>query len=318
MKDRKKLISIVTACYNEEGNIDLLYLRIKNIFKDIAEYDYEHIFIDNDSHDRSREILREIASRDNNVKVIFNTRNFGHIRSPLHAMYQAKGDAIISVVADLQDPPEMIPEFIRKWEEGYKIVIGIKKKSEENIFMFFMRKTFYKTLNKFSDIELIKNFTGFGLYDRSFIDIVKKINDPYPYFRGLIPEFGLQRCEIEYIQPKRKKGKSAQSFITLYDMAMLGFVNYSKIPLRMASFIGFTIAFLSLLVAFGYFIYKLLFWSSFDLGLAPLVIGLFFFSSIQLIFIGIIGEYVGSILTQIQHKERPLVIEKERINFKMK
>jgi glycosyltransferase involved in cell wall biosynthesis len=315
MEERKKFISVVTACYNEEGNIEQLYQRIKDIFRDLPAYDYEHIFIDNDSHDRSREILRELASKDKNVKVIFNTRNFGHIRSPLHAIYQAKGDAIISVVADFQDPPEMITEFLQKWEEGNKIVIGIKKKSEENPLMFALRKIFYSALNKFSDIELVKNFTGFGLFDRSFIDIVKEINDPYPYFRGLIPELGMQRYEIEYVQPKRSKGKSTQSFITLYDMAMLGFVNYSKIPLRLASFIGFSIAIASLLVALGYLIYKLIFWYQFDLGLAPLVIGLFFFSAVQLIFIGIIGEYVGSILTQIQHEKRPLVIEKERLNF---
>ncbi len=315
MEQQIKLISVITPCYNEEENIEQLYLCIKNIFKDLLAYDYEHIFIDNDSHDRSKEILREIASKDKNIKVIFNTRNFGHIRSPLHAIFQASGDAIIIVAGDFQDPPEMIVDFLKKWEEGNKIVIGIKNKSKENIFMFFIRKMFYKTLNKFSDIELIKNFTGFGLYDRSFIDIVKKINDPYPYFRGLIPEFGLQRFEIEYLQPKRKRGKSSHSFIILYDIAMLGFVNYSKIPLRMASFVGFFIAILSFLIALGYLVYKLLFWQEFNLGLAPLIIGFFFFSSVQLIFIGIIGEYVGSILTQIQQKERPLVIEKERINF---
>ncbi|MEI7723914.1 MAG: glycosyltransferase family 2 protein [Bacteroidota bacterium] len=315
MGERKKFISIVTACYNEEGNIAQLYLSIKDIFKNLPAYDYEHVFIDNDSKDRSRQILREIASKDQNVKVIFNTRNFGHIRSPLHAIYQAKGDAIISIVADFQDPPEMIPAFLEKWEEGNKIVIGIKKKSQEGFLMFSLRKAFYSILNKFSDIELVKNFTGFGLYDRSFIEIVKEINDPYPYFRGLIPEFGMQRFEIEYVQPKRHRGTSNQSFITLYDIAMLGFVNYSKIPLRMASFVGFSIAILSFLIALGYLIYKLLFWQEFNLGLAPLVIGLFFFSSVQLIFIGIIGEYVGSILTQIQHTKRPLVIEKERLNF---
>lgn len=315
MDEKKKLISVVTACYNEEDNIEALYLRIQGIFRALPAYDYEHVFIDNYSHDKSRDILRKIAKADEHVKVIFNTRNFGHIRSPLHAIYQANGDAIISVVADFQDPPEMIVDFLKKWEEGYKIVIGIKKKSKENFLMFTLRKLFYSTLNKFSDIELVKNFTGFGLYDRSFIDIVKKINDPYPYFRGLIPEFGLQRYEIEYVQPKRNKGKSNQSFITLYDMAMLGFVNYSKIPLRMASFVGFSIALVSLLVALIYFVYKLIFWNQFNVGLAPLVIGLFFFSSVQLIFIGIIGEYIGSILTQIQHKERPLVIEEERINF---
>jgi len=315
MEEKKKFISVVTACYNEEGNIEALYNRIKEIFHDLPAYHYEHIFIDNDSHDKSREILRRIALEDPNVKVIFNTRNFGHIRSPLHAIYQATGDAIIGIVADFQDPPEMIPQFLEKWEEGNKIVIGVKKKSKENFLMFAMRKMFYSTLNRFSEIELIKNFTGFGLYDKSFIDIVKEIDDPYPYFRGLIPEIGMQRYEFEYVQPRRNKGKSSQSFITLYDIAMLGFVNYSKIPLRMASFIGFFIAILSLLVAFGYLVYKLVFWYQFDVGLAPLVIGLFFFSSVQLIFIGIIGEYVGSILTQIQHKKRALVIEKERINF---
>jgi len=315
MGDKKKLISIVTACYNEEGNIELLYQKVKEIFRELPAYDYEHVFIDNDSHDKSREILRHLASQDKNVKVIFNTRNFGHIRSPLYAIYQANGNAIISLVADFQDPPEMIPAFLKKWEEGYKIVIGVKKKSQENFIMFSLRKTFYSILNKFSDIELVKNFTGFGLYDRSFIDLIKEINDPYPYFRGLIPEFGMLRHEIEYVQPKRNKGKSNQNFITLYDIAMLGFVNYSKIPLRMASFIGFAIAILSFLIAAGYLVYKLLYWQEFNLGLAPLVIGLFFFSSVQLIFIGIIGEYVGSILTQIQHKRRPLVVEKERFNF---
>ena len=315
MGEQKKLISIVTPCYNEEGNIEHLYQRIKQIFKNLPAYDYEHIFIDNDSQDNSRSILRNIAGKDENVKVIFNTRNFGHLRSPLHAIYQANGDAIISIVADFQDPPDMIIDFLIKWEEGFKIVIGIKIRSEEKFMIFLLRKIFYKILNKFSDVELVKNFTGFGLYDKRFIDIVKKINDPYPYFRGLIPELGLKRFEIEYIQPKRKKGKSSQSFITLYDIAMLGFVNYSRIPLRMASFIGFSIATVSLFFALGYLIYKLLFWNQFNIGIAPLVIGLFFFSSVQLTFIGIIGEYVGSILTQIQHKDRPLVIEKERINF---
>jgi glycosyltransferase involved in cell wall biosynthesis len=315
MEEKRRLISIVTPCYNEEGNIEQLYMRVREIFNGLPQYTYEHIFIDNDSIDSSPIILRKLAMHDSNVKVIFNTRNFGWIRSPLHAIYNASGEAIISLVADFQDPPEMIPEFLEKWEEGNKIVIGVKKQSEENRIMFGIRKIFYKTLNNFSEIALVKNFTGFGLYDRSFIEIIKKINDPYPYFRGLIPEFGMQRFEIEYVQPVRKKGKSNQSFLRLYDVAMLGFVNYSRVPLRMASFIGFSIAILSLLIAFGYFIYKLLYWYEFNLGLAPLVIGLFFFSSVQLIFIGIIGEYIGSILTQIQHKDRPLVVEKERLNF---
>jgi len=303
----------MTPCYNEEGNIENLYREVKKIFSELPQYDYEHLFIDNCSNDNSEQILKRIAAEDKNVKVILNTRNFGHIRSPHHAMLQAGGDAVISLVADFQDPPSMILDFLKKWEEGYKIVIGVKKKSEENFFMFFVRKLFYNLLNKFSDIRLVKNFTGFGLYDRQFIEILSQIYDPYPYFRGLIPEFGLSRYEIEYTQPVRNKGKSSQSFNTLYDMAMLGFVNYSKLPLRLASFTGYLIATISFLVALGYLVYKLIFWNRFDVGLAPLVIGLFFFSSVQLIFIGIIGEYVGAIFTQI--KKRPLVIEKERINF---
>ena len=313
MEMNKKLISIVTPCYNEAANLENLCREVKHVFDALPEYEYEHIIIDNCSLDNSVAILRKMAMEDENIKVILNTRNFGQIRSPHHAILQAKGNAIISIVADFQDPPGMIPVFLAKWEEGFKIVIGIKKKSEENFLMFGIRKMFYNLLSRFSDIELIKNFTGFGLYDRSFIDIVSKLDDPYPYFRGLIPEFGLSRYEIDYEQPKRKKGKTSQNFLSLYEVAMLGFVNYTKIALRMASFIGIIVASLSLLVALGYFVYKLLFWYRFDVGLAPLVIGLFFFSAVQLVFIGVIGEYVGAIFTQI--KKRPLVIEKERINF---
>ncbi len=315
MNGPDNLISIVTPCFNEEQNIETVYRKVREVFEDMKEFRYEHIFIDNASTDHSQEILRRLAADDSHVKVILNARNFGWIRSPLHAMYQAEGAAIISVVADLQDPPGLIPVFLRKWKEGNKIVIGVKKSSEESRIMYGVRKFFYNLLNKFSDIELVKNFTGFGLYDRSFIELVRRINDPYPYFRGLIPEFGMPRAEVEYVQPARKAGRSKQSFLRLYDVAMLGFVNYSRVPLRMASFIGFSIAILSFLVAIGYFIYKLLFWYEFNLGLAPMVIGLFFFSSVQLIFIGIIGEYIGAIHTQIQYRDRPLVIEKERINF---
>jgi glycosyltransferase involved in cell wall biosynthesis len=315
MEKKMKLISIITPCFNEEGNIRVLYERVQRILQDYPQFNYEHLFIDNDSSDNTREILREIASRDKNVKVIFNTRNFGVNRSGWHAFHQVKGDALIHIVADLQDPPEMIAKFIEKWEEGYQVVIGVKNKSKENFIMFGIRKLYYNLLNKISDTELIKNYTGFGLYDRSFIDITLKLSDPVPYFRGLIPEFGIKRCEINYVQPKRMSGKTKQSFTTLYDEAMLGFVSHSKLPLRLASFTGYLIALLSLLVALGYLVYKLIFWNDFKLGLAPLVIGVFFFSSVQLIFIGVIGEYVGAIWTQLHLKDRPLVIEKERINF---
>jgi glycosyltransferase involved in cell wall biosynthesis len=259
-------------------------------------------------------LLKEIAKKDKNVKIIVNARNFGHIRSPYYGMLQCTGDCVIPLVADLQDPPEMIPQLLAKWEEGYSIITCVKNKSRENPIMFLLRKMFYNTLARFSETEQVKNFTGFGLYDKKFIDILRNdVDDPYPYFRGLIGELGFNRTELTYIQPKRAHGKTKNNFYTLYDMAMLGFVNHSKLPLRMASFIGFGVAIISLLVAFVYLVYKLIYWDSFSAGTAPLVIGLFFFSSVQLFFIGIIGEYIGSIHTQV--KKRPLVIEKERVNF---
>ena len=307
-----KLLSIVTPCYNEEKNIENLYNQVRNVLEKLPEYSYEHIFIDNSSVDKTVEILRGIALIDKNVKVIVNIRNFGHIRSPYYGMLNAHGDAVILVVADLQDPPEMIREFVNKWEQGYKIVIGIKTKSEENRMMFLIRKLFYNIITKISSADLIKDFTGFGLYDKKFIEILRKLDEPYPYFRGLIGELGFEKAEIPYTQPRREKGKSKNSFYDLYDMAMLGFVSHSKLPLRLASFIGFGVSILSILVALIYLVYKLLDWNEFQLGIAPLVIGIFFFSGVQLFFLGIIGEYIGAIFTQV--KNRPLVVEKERIN----
>ncbi len=309
----RKLISIVTPCFNEEENIQELYDRVKKVMAHISKYDYEHIFIDNASTDGTTSILKSIAAIDRHVKIIINTRNFGHIRSSYHAFVNAPGDAVIHIVADLQDPPEMIVHFIEKWEEGYKIAIGVKEKSEESPLLFAIRKLYYNLIGKLSEIELIKNFTGFGLYDKKVIEILKKIDDPYPYVRGLICDIGYERAEISYVQPARRRGFTKNNFYTLYDIAMLGITNHSKVPLRLATMTGFLVAILSLLVALGYFGYKLIFWESFQVGMAPLVIGLFFFSSVQLFFIGIIGEYVGSIHTQVL--KRPLVIEKERINF---
>ena len=313
MNTNKKRISVLTPCFNEEDNVEILYNQVKDVFNNLLQYEYEHIFIDNSSTDRTVEILKSIAQNDKNVKIIVNIRNFGHIRSPYHGLLQCKGDAIISIVADLQDPPSMISDFIKKWEEGFKIVVGVKIKSKENWLMFFIRKVFYNIIAKISETEQIKNFTGFGLYDKQFIDILQNINEPYPYFRGLIAELGFKRIEISYTQPKRTKGKTKNNFYSLYDIAMLGFVNHSKLPLRLASFIGFSVAFVNILIALGYFIYKLIFWNRFEVGIAPLVIGIFFFGGIQLFFLGIIGEYIGAIFTQV--KKRPLVIEKERINF---
>lgn len=310
----KKLISVVTPCYNEEENVEILYNNVKDVFKQLPQHNYEHIFIDNASTDKTVEILKHLAASDKNVKIIVNARNFGHIRSPFHGLREAHGDAVISMVADLQDPPELIPKLLKKWDEGYKIVCSVKEKSKENPLMFLFRKIYYNTLSKFAEGSVqIKNFTGFGLYDRKFIAILRTIDDPYPYFRGLVSELGFDIATVPFVQPKRLHGKSKNDFYTLYDIGMLGFVNHSKLPLRLASFIGFSVALLSLAVALIYFIYKLVYWDSFILGSAPLVIGLFFFSAVQLFFIGVIGEYIGAIHTQV--RKRPLVIEKERINF---
>jgi len=308
-----KKISIVTPCFNEEENVEKVYEKVKEVFAGLSEYQYEHIFIDNASKDRTVPILKEIAKRDKNVKIIVNTRNFGHIRSPFYGILQGTGDAVILLVADLQDPPSMIVDFIKRWQEGYKVVLGVKKNSEESSAMFAVRKLYYNLIHKISEIELTKNYTGFGLYDKQVIDILRSIDDPYPYFRGLISDIGFESAKIEYTQPSRKRGITKNNFYTLYDMAMLGITNHSKIPLRLATMLGFLLSFLSLVTAFLFFVAKLVFWERFTLGIAPLVIGLFFFSSVQLFFLGILGEYIGSIHTQVL--KRPLVIEKERVNF---
>jgi polyisoprenyl-phosphate glycosyltransferase len=308
-----KLLSVVTPCYNEEESIDLVYERVKRVLQKFGDYNYEHIFIDNCSTDGTIAILKHLAAKDKRVKIIINARNFGHIRSPYYALLQAKGDAVISLVADLQDPPELLEEFVKKWEEGYKIVIGVKNKSKENPVMNSIRKLHYHLMERLSAVDQIKNFTGFGLYDRKIIEILKLFKEPYPYFRGLIAEIGFDRAEIEFVQPKREKGKTKNNFYTLYDLAILGFVSHSKIPLRISVFLGFGLSVLSFVAAVGYLVYKLIFWDRFQVGVAPLVIGLFFFFSVILFFIGIIGEYIGVIYTKIM--DRPLVIEKERINF---
>jgi polyisoprenyl-phosphate glycosyltransferase len=309
----RKLISVVTACFNEEDNIQAVYTQVRQVFEQFPQYQYEHIFIDNASADRTVPILKEIASRDPNVKIIVNARNFGHIRSPFHGLIQATGDAVISIVADLQDPPELIAEFLKKWEQGYKMVLGIKKGSEEAKPMFAVRKLYYKIVSSLAEVELIKDFTGFGLYDQKVIQILRDVDDPYPYFRGLICDIGFEKAMVEYVQPLRKCGITKNNFYALYDMAMLGMTNHSKVPLRFATMLGFAMSILSLLFGLSYLAYKLIFWERFSVGIAPLVIGLFFFGSVQLFFLGIVGEYVGAIHTQVLR--RPLVIEKERVNF---
>ncbi len=308
-----KLISIVTPCYNEEENVEECYRRVKELFARLGKYRYEHLFIDNASTDGTIAILRRLAAGDKNVKIILNSRNFGPLRSPYHAFLQTCGDAVIPFVADMQDPPELIVEFLQQWEAGRKIVMGVKIGSGESPLMFLIRKSYYRLVKRLAEVELTSNFYGFGLYDRVVIDILRKLDDPYPYFRGMIAEIGFEPAKIEYHQPRRLRGITKNNFYHLYDTAMLGITSHSKVPLRLATMCGFLMAGLSLLVAFGYLVYKLLFWNNFQVGIAPLVIGIFFFSAVQLFFIGMLGEYIGAIHTQILH--RPLVVEKERINF---
>lgn len=308
-----KSISVVTPCYNEQDNVQECVNVIKNVLSQYKNYSYEHIFIDNASTDNTLDILKDIASEDEHVKIIVNSRNFGHIRSPYYGLLQAKGDAVILFVADLQDPAALLPEFIKKWEEGYQTVVGTKRSSEESSIMFSIRKFYYKTVNKLSNVNLIDNFTGFGLYDKEVINHLRSIDDPYPYFRGLIAEIGLRIHQIPYDQPVRVRGITKNNFFTLYDIGMLGIISHSQVPLRIATMAGFLISFISILVAIIYFLLKIIFWNSFTLGLAPVVIGIFFFASVQLFFVGILGEYLGSV--HLYSKKRPLVIEKERINF---
>lgn len=310
----KKKITVVTPCYNEVDNVGPLFEAVKAEFeKNLPEYDFEHLFLDNASRDGTQDALRRLAASDPRVKVILNARNFGHIRSPYYGLLQASGDAALMLVADFQDPPSLIPQFVRKWAEGWKAVIGVKTQTDETWLMFTIRSFYYKLVTRLSEVDLTKNATGFGIYDRWVLDLLRKIREPYPYFRGLVPELGVPTFKIDYRQPLRKRGITKNNFYTLYDMAMLGITNHSRVPLRIATMTGFLMSGVSLLVAVGYFLAKLVFWQWFTLGLAPLVVGLFFFSSVQLFFIGILGEYIGAILTQV--KDRPLIVEKERINF---
>jgi glycosyltransferase involved in cell wall biosynthesis len=308
-----KTISVVTPCYNEEGNVQELYERVRAVMLRAGNYRYEHIFIDNASTDKTFAVLMRLAAADRNVKIIRNTRNFGHIRSPFHALLQASGDAVISLMSDLQDPPELLADMIAEWERGAPIVIGVKTSSHENGLMYWLRTQYYRLVNRLAAIETYEHFTGFGLYDRKIMDMVRQFDDAYPYFRGMIAEIGLPHVELEYEQQRRKNGKTKNNYYTLYDLAMLGITTLSKVPLRLMTFCGFAGSLLSILIGFAYLAYKLLFWNRFSVGMAPLVIGFFFLGSLQLLFMGIIGEYIGNIQTQVQ--KRPLVFERERINF---
>jgi glycosyltransferase involved in cell wall biosynthesis len=307
------LITVVTPCYNEEGNVRELYLAVRRVFEALPQYRYEHLFIDNGSKDATAEILRTLAAADTRVKVIINTRNFGPVRSPVHGLLQAGGDAVIGLACDFQDPPTLIPQFLEAWEAGARIVLGVKLEADEHGLMFGIRDAYYRLLASVADIELVHQATGFGIFDKSVVSALRDMSDPYPFLRGMIAEIGYDPVRIPYRQPLRRSGQSKISIYQLFDVGLQGFVNYSKVPLRLASILGFSAAGLSLLAATGYLIAKLVFWNSFSLGVAPIVIGSLFLSAVQLIFIGIVGEYVGAIYTQV--KNRPLVFERERINF---
>jgi glycosyltransferase involved in cell wall biosynthesis len=309
----KRFISIITPCLNEEGNVLPLYERVRDVLATMSDYDYEHLFIDNASTDGTPAVLRKLASQDKRVKVIFNNRNFGHSRSPYYAMMQARGEAVVALASDLQDPPELISDFVEQWEAGYKVVLGQKTESEENWIVFLARSVYYRLLRTFADVDLLEHVTGFGLYDREVLEQLRAINEPVPYVRGLVSELGYDVGRIPYSQPKRKSGVTKNNFYTLYDLAMLGFTSHSRVPLRIATMLGFLGALLSLVAGLAYLVYKLLYWSQISVGIAPLVIGLFFLGSLQLVFLGVMGEYIGAILTQVQH--RPYVVERERLNF---
>lgn len=309
-----KKLSILIPCYNEEENVGpISEAVIRIITEELPEYDYELLFIDNDSKDNTRPIIRELCAKNPKIRAIFNARNFGQFNSPYHGMMQVTGDCVIQMAADFQDPVEMIPKYVHEWENGYKIVIGIKTSSQENKLMYGLRSLYYKMIKKFSDVEQIEHFTGSGLYDRDFIEILRDLKDPTPFLRGIVAELGYKRKEIPYEQPKRRAGKTHNNFYSLYDAAMLSVTSYTKVGLRIATFIGAILSGICFLVALVYLVMKLIWWDRFPAGTAPMLIGLLFLGSVQILFIGLVGEYILSINQRVMN--RPLVIEEERINF---
>jgi glycosyltransferase involved in cell wall biosynthesis len=310
----RKLISVVTPCFNEEMNIEELYARVRETMLSLSDrYDYEHIVIDNASTDRTVEIAKRIARQDPKLKIIVNIRNFGPVRSPYYGVVEAFGDAVVLMAADLQDPPELLSEYVKKWEDGFDVVMSTKARSEESRVMQRIRKTYYRLLNSISEVPLEENATGAGLYDKKVVDALRHLADPYPYFRGLVCDLGFSRCTISFVQPTRKRGVSKANFYGLFDQALLAMTKHSKLPMRMMTFLGLTLGVLSLLASLTFLVLKLLFWNSFNMGIAPLLVGLFFFASMQFFFLGILGEYIGMVLTHVRNM--PLVIERERVNF---
>ena len=311
---KRRKISIVLPSYNEEENIERIYIEVVKLFtKQHKKYDYEIIFIDNDSKDKTRDIIRKICKKDRKSKAIFNAKNFGQFNSPYYGLLNTSGDAAISMASDFQDPVEVIPEFVKAWEEGYKISIGVRKTSTDNLILRIIKKLYYDLINKFSNVDQIKMFTGFGLYDKDFIDVLRKLDDPTPFLRGIVAELGFKRKEIQFEQGKRTKGKTSNNFYSLYDAAMLSFTSYTKIGLRIATFFGAIVLIISVIVAIVYLIMKLIWWDRFQAGMIPMLLGMLFLGSVQILFIGIIGEYVLAI--NQRSMKRPLVVEEERINF---
>lgn len=309
-----KKISVLVPTYNEEENVELLVNALVDEFSNnLKKYDYEIVFIDNDSTDNTQNILEEICKENKKVKAIFNAKNFGQFNSPFYGMLQTTGDATITICADFQDPISLIPQFVKEWENGFKIVIGIKNKSRESKIMYFLRSCYYKLIKKLSSVDQIEHFTGFGLYDKKFIDVLRNLDDSEPYLRGIVAELGYKRKEIKYTQPKRLRGKTKNNWYTLYDAAMLGFTSYTKVIMRIATITGFIFSILSFVISLVYFILKLLFWNKFPMGTVPILIGVFLIGSIQLFFIGMLGEYMININRRLM--KRPLVVEEKRINF---
>ena len=309
-----KTISIVVPCYNEEDNVQALADALRAMFKEsLPSYRYEIIFIDNDSRDSTRDIIRRLAGEDKGIKGIFNAKNFGQFNSPYYAMLQSTGDCTVLMAADFQDPVDMIPKYVKEWENGYRIVIGIKKSSQENPLMYWLRGCYYKMIKKLSDVEQIEQFTGFGLYDGRFIKVLRDLDDPTPFLRGIVAELGFRRKEIPYEQPKRRAGKTSNNFYRLYDAAMLSVTSYTKAGLRLATIFGGLCCCVSMAVALVYLVLKMMYWDRFAAGMAPLLIGMCFLGSVQIFFIGLVGEYILAINSRVM--KRPLVIEEERINF---
>jgi glycosyltransferase involved in cell wall biosynthesis len=309
----KKIISIATSCYDEVDNIKPFYERLSKALKKIDHYDYEIIISDNNSSDGTQNELRRLALNDKRFKVIFNLVNYGHIKSPFNSIKNSKGDCIVVIASDLEDPPELILEFVKKWELGFKVVAAVRTGSDEPGLTKFLRAFYYYLMEKISETKQIRNFTGFGLYDREVINQILKLNDPKPYFRGIVSELGYEISEVFFKKPYREFGKSKGSFISNYDLAVQGIVRFSKFPLRLASFLGISMSFLSFILS-GYFFYmKITNWDGFQAGMIPIILLNLFFFGILFFILGLYGEYIALLSSHII--KTPDVIEREKINF---